>query len=97
MIQTQKVIKVGNSLAMTFDSKVMALMNVKAGQELAVAYHPDMGLISVAKTKKSLNTRDSLELGKQAVLAGKITPELKQWTDKFLVENQEAMKKLADL
>lgn len=95
MIQMQKVIKVGNSLALTLDSKQAALMNITAGQELAAAYNSTMGIVSFSRTKQGL--ADAKITEKEAVMAGKITPELKQWTDKFLFENEEAMKKLADL
>ncbi|OGV95582.1 hypothetical protein A2W24_06820 [Microgenomates group bacterium RBG_16_45_19] len=93
----QKVVKVGNSLAVTLDSKQAALMNIKVGQELAMVYKADKGVISLSQTKAGLSGEVVRKSEKAAVLAGKITPELKQWTDRFLLENDEAMKKLADL
>jgi antitoxin component of MazEF toxin-antitoxin module len=95
MIKTQKVIKVGNSLAVTLDKKFVQLANIEPGQPLAVVYTPEKGLLSMAKSEKALMVKDQSE--KAAYVTGKITPELKEWTDTFLLENEEAMKKLKDL
>jgi antitoxin component of MazEF toxin-antitoxin module len=97
MIQMQKVIKVGNSLAVTMDKHFIQETGIRAGQDLAVVYKSDRGIMSVSKTKTGVSQGELVAEEKQAYMAGKITPELKEWTDKFLVDNQEAMKKLADL
>jgi hypothetical protein len=73
---------------------------IKAGQEMAVSYKPELKLFSAAKSKGQLGVANGERLLKsesQAIVSAKITPELAAWTDKFLEENREAMKKLADL
>lgn len=97
MMQMQKVIQVGNSLAVTLDKSFVQGAGIRSGQQLAVVYKPEKGLMSVAKTKVNLSA-DVLTPNEQEVfIKSKITPELEQWTNKFLLENQEAMRKLADL
>jgi len=93
----QKVIKVGNSLAVTMDNQFIRETGIKVGQKLAVVYKPEKGIMSVAQSQSGVSSGVLVAEEQQAYMAGKITPELKGWTDKFLVENQEAMKKLADL
>lgn len=97
MIRMQKVIKVGNSLAVTLDNRFVQQKAVKAGTSLAVSYKPEKGLISMALSKDDLQSKYMVNEEAITYMAGKITPELEQWTKKFLVENQEAMKQLADL
>jgi antitoxin component of MazEF toxin-antitoxin module len=93
----QKVIQVGNSLAVTIDKKQAQLMKIEAGQPLAVVYKPEKGLMSFAKSKNEISEDMVTPEESKAVVAGKITPELEQWTKRFLLENKEAMEKLANL
>jgi antitoxin component of MazEF toxin-antitoxin module len=93
----QKVIQVGNSLAVTIDKKQAQLMKIEAGQPLAVVYKPEKGLMSLAKSKSAISTENVSAEESEAVVAGKITLELEQWTTRFLLENKEAMDRLANL
>lgn len=99
MIQMQKVIKVGNSLAVTIDKKQAQLMKIEPGQSMAVVYKPEKDIISMSQTKKGVSalTTTHKAAENEAVMAAKITPELKEWTDAFLEENKEALERLADL
>lgn len=97
MIQMQKVIKVGNSLAMTLDSKQAALMNIKVGQKLAVSYKPDNHIFSVGATGASIDSKAMKKAEKEANVASKVTPEFQMWVEKSLDEDAEAMSKLASL
>lgn len=97
MLQIQKVIKVGNSMALTLDSKQAAIMSIKVGQELAVNYKPEKGVVAFGIPKDMKNAGVVMDAEKEVIMATKITPELQQWTDRFLMENEESMKKLADL
>jgi hypothetical protein len=97
MIQIQKVIKVGNSLAVTLDIKFIQKAGIVAGQEMAVVYKAEKGIMSLAKSSMGVSDTGIVAEEKAAYMTGKITPELEEWTKKFLIENQESMKKLANL
>jgi antitoxin component of MazEF toxin-antitoxin module len=100
-LKYQKIIKVGNSLAMTIDKDFVAQTGIKVGDQVAVNYQPDAKVVSYAPVANS----GASVLAEKAVsgyeakskLASAITPELEAWTKKFLEENKEAMKKLANL
>jgi antitoxin component of MazEF toxin-antitoxin module len=61
MIKTQKVIKVGNSLAVKLDKKFVQLAKIEPGQPLAVVYAPEKGLMSMAKSEQALMVKDKSE------------------------------------
>lgn len=97
MIQMQKVIKVGNSLAVTIDKKQAQLMKIEPGQSMAVVYKPEKGVMSLATSAHNLSEIQLVAEEKQAYVSGKVTPEFRDWVEKSLEEDQEAMKRLADL
>ena len=96
MIKYQKVIKVGNSLAVTLDSDFVKKTGIKAGDQMAAAYKPDIRIFSMADSISALDSGGNTS-EPASVLAGKINPELEAWTDNFLQENREAMIRLKDL
>ena len=93
----QKVIRVGNSLAVTLDNKYIQQTGIKVGQELAVSYKPDKAIVSMAKTSSELGGNSVVAEEKAAYLTGKVTPEFQLWVEKSLDEDAEAMRRLADL
>lgn len=95
MIKYQKVIKVGNSLAVTLDPKFISQVNIQVGDELAASYTSETGVISLAKTAKKLARKKSTE--KSAVISARVNPEFQQWVEQSLKEDEEAMVKLKDL
>lgn len=99
MIKMQKVIKVGNSLAVTLDRVFVTKLGIKVGQNLAANYKPDKGVMSFGKSARVLRSQNGslLPSEREAILAGKVTPELVAWTDNFIKENKEALEKLANL
>jgi antitoxin component of MazEF toxin-antitoxin module len=100
-LKYQKIIKVGNSLAITLDRDFVNKTEIKAGDEVAVNYQPDQKVVSYAPVahngaaKVSDAPNQKYQAG--AKLASTITPELEAWVENFLEENKEAMKKLANL
>ena len=95
MIKMQKVIRVGNSLAVTLDKSFVAATQLKAGDQMAASYKPEKQVVSLAKSKQSLKGKLNSEA--DAVVSSKITPELQEWTENFISENKEALEELADL
>lgn len=96
MLKTQKVIKVGNSLAVTLDKDFVTKTGIQAGDGLVADYDAKHQFVSVSKSANG-NTTAAKVSKKRAIVAGKITPELEAWTDKFLEKNEEAMIALKDL
>ena len=92
----QKYVKVGNSMAVTLDNGFVKQHNIKPGRPVVMVYD-DRGIFSGTSSKQLLSDKTLSDVSKKTVIASKITPELKQWTERFLLENQVAMKKLADL
>lgn len=95
MIKYQKVIKVGNSLAVTLDPKFISQANIQAGDQVAVSYKSETGVISIAKTTKKLANKTRTE--KAAVISARVNPEFQKWVEQSLKEDEEAMVKLKDL
>jgi antitoxin component of MazEF toxin-antitoxin module len=96
-IKKQKVIKVGNSLAVTLDKEFAKQTGLQVGDSVASAYSVDKGVVSMAKSKKGVSKKTSSNTEREAYVSSKITPELKDWTEKFISDYQEALEKLANL
>jgi antitoxin component of MazEF toxin-antitoxin module len=97
MIKYQKVIKVGNSLAVTLDQVFLQQTGIQVGDTLAAAYKPENKLFSMSQAKNGVLGKVASENETSALISGKITPELEDWTENFLRENNEALKALKDL
>lgn len=103
--KTQKVIRVGNSYAVTLDSKFVKENNLQAGQQIIGSYSASHVAYAAPATKVlKLRGDTDLKYGKKlttteqrAVMHSKVTPELKDWTDGFLAENKQALEELANL
>ncbi len=99
-IKQQKVIKVGNSYAVTLDKKLAGALQICDGDPLIARYSERSRVISF--TKPSPNTKQAnpqqLTRDEQATyVLGQVTPELAEWTEQFLKKNNEAMETLANL
>jgi antitoxin component of MazEF toxin-antitoxin module len=80
-MKTQKIIKVGNSLAVTLPAAFVRDGNLKIGDELVVETAPVYQTMLI-KTKK---------MAKEANL----TPEFFDWLNKFTKENYDLLKELS--
>lgn len=83
MTKLQKVIKVGNSLAVTIPKEMLAQVHYKAGQMVVIESDNGLGVL-VVKPK-------SLMKNKMA------NPEFKDWLDEFTAKNAKLLKKLANI
>lgn len=95
----QKIIKVGNSYAVTLDSTFVKRHNLRVGEPMAATYRTDQpGVSFVPNTQAQPASEQQMsETLKKSRLAASITPELEQWTKKFLEDNKQAMEELANL
>ncbi len=99
-LKYQKIIKVGNSLAVTLDRDFVTQTGVKHGDEVAVNYQADQKVVSYAPVEPSgaMEVAESMEkYNAKAKVAAVVTPELEEWTENFIEENKQALKKLANL
>ncbi len=96
MVQTKKLIKVGNSAALTFDAEYLRTHGFVVGEEVVIRYSDDGVLIAIPK-KVLQNLRGTTENQKMETVSSKITPELIAWTENFIKENKGALVKLANL
>lgn len=77
----QKVIKVGNSLAVTIPKSYADTVQLKAGQKVFVDTDVDLDLLQV-RTKGGTATN--------------LTPEFKDWLDKTSNNHSQTIKELAN-
>lgn len=80
-MKTQKIIKVGNSLAVTLPASFVRDGNLKMGDELVVETAPVYQTM-VIKPKKRANK-------------AKLSPEFFDWLDRFTKDNYDMLKELA--
>lgn len=80
---TQKIIKVGNSFAVTIPKSFVNEVGFKAGDQVDVESDKDLKLLIVKPSGSPLKT--------------KITPEFKAWLDDFNRKNKKALQELARL
>lgn len=72
--------QVGNSLAITLPKKFVDAKKIKAGQKMLVDADNDLSMVQI-RTKNSI--------------APKVTPEFKQWLDKFNARYKTGLTQLA--
>lgn len=77
----QKIIKVGNSFAITIPKSFINETGFKSGDEVEVESDKDLKLMIVKAKGSDLQT--------------KITPEFKNWLDNFVKSNKKALQELA--
>lgn len=83
MTKLQKIIKVGNSLAVTIPKDMLDRVHYKAGQMVVLESDNELGVLLV-KPK-------SLMKNKMA------NPEFKDWLDEFTEKNAKLLKKLSNI
>ncbi len=83
MTKLQKIIKVGNSLAVTIPKDMLAQVHYKAGQLVVLESDNELGILLVKPR--------SLMKNKMA------NPEFKDWLDEFTEKNAKLLKKLANI
>ena len=86
-------------MAVTLDTNFVKQAGIEPGQTISMVYDVDNNVFSGAKTKEAHTTEAAAIKAstKTAVLQSKITDELHEWTKTFIKENEESLKKLADL
>jgi antitoxin component of MazEF toxin-antitoxin module len=77
----QKIIKAGNSLAITIPAEFVREGNLAVGDELIIETTPQYGMMLIKKPE----FKDKAHL----------TPEFKNWLDDFTTKNSILLKKLA--
>ena len=80
-MQDQKVIQVGNSLAVTLPSSFVKTTNIKAGTPVTVVADEGAQMVKITTKKKPQ---------KQAV-----SPEFKKWLDTFIKDHRDILEELA--
>ncbi len=104
-VKNQKVIKVGNSYAVTLDRKFIEENELQAGDQIIGSYSASHVAYAAPATKVlTLKDDGNLKYGKKltkteqrAVMHSKVTPEFMDWVDKSIEEDKEALEKLANL
>jgi hypothetical protein len=98
-IKNQKIIRVGNSYAVTLDKKFVDRSQFNEGDPLIAKYDEDTKSVTFAAPGTYAASQGG-HIGvaeKKAVYKTKVTSELENWTEEFLKENAEALKELANL
>lgn len=104
--KTQKVIKVGNSYAVTLDKRFVDENQLEAGQQIIGSYSQSHVAYAAPVQSQALKLEDrgkesySANLTKteqKAVMHSKVTPEFTQWVDKTLDADKEILERLANL
>lgn len=102
-IQTQKIIKVGNSFAVTLNKQFIGQSGLKAGDTVVMRYDettPSAALSIKDRGENMYTTGSSKKLTKQEKmknLSSEITPEFRNWVKNSLEEDKESMDTLANL
>lgn len=79
----QKILKVGNSLAVTLPAEFIKAAKIKAGDTVGVEYNAKLKWF-LAKSKKEADKTT-------------LTPEFKNWLDNFMEEYRPILKRLSHL
>ncbi len=95
-IKQQKIIKVGNSYAVTLDSKFIDKTGLKVNEPIMARYH-DHGVSFTDPNHPEAQSQELTKEEQQAYLMAKITPEFQEWVDKSIEEDKESLEKLANL
>ena len=98
-IKNQKIIKVGNSYAVTLDKEFVDRTQMGVGSDLIAKYDEDTSSVTFATPNSySASQGRPLQLAeKKAIYSTKIDPEFVDWVNKTLEEDKVALKELANL
>ena len=78
----QKIIRVGNSAAVTIPKSIFQSANLKIGTAVNMSYKPDAGALVVDFPKKAIKTASA-------------SHEFQKWLDMVLVEDKYLLEELA--
>jgi putative addiction module antidote len=81
-MRKQKIIKVGNSLAVTLPAEFVKEANIQAGEEFVVECNPSHKTVYMTQPKAKHNP--------------KLTPEFYDWLDEISTKYKDAIKELAN-
>lgn len=76
----QKIIVVGNSLAVTIPKDSAEKLRIKAGDKVEVSTHPSTGVITMRFEGKGRG----------------VNPDVITWTNAFIDKNRKLLERLAD-
>jgi len=99
-IKNQKIIKVGNSYAVTLDKEFVDRSVLRVGESLIAHYDAFGSQVSFTKPDSLAGQKKNGRLNyaeKTAVMASKVTPEFQKWVENTLKEDKEALEELANL
>jgi hypothetical protein len=98
-IKNQKLIKVGNSYAVTLDKEFVDRCQLGEGSDLISKYDEDTASVTFAKpeTYAASQGRPLKVEEQKAIYMTKLDPKFLAWVDKTLEEDKEALDKLANL
>lgn len=80
---TQKIVRVGNSAAVTIPKAFLDEIKLQIGDEIEVQNDKDLQMMIIKPKGSKTQTH--------------ITPEFKNWIDEFMSENSDTLKELAQL
>lgn len=99
--KTQKLIKVGNSYAVTLDSEFVTHTKLQEKGYVTLQYNFDDETMAISVNEPptvQYSAEPKLsQSDKRKNLAETLSPEYKKWLDNFMKENKEALNKLAHL
>lgn len=96
-IKRQKLIKVGNSYAVTLDKEFVNLLQQDGQADVAVSYDLDNKTAGLALHDTAFAEPAYKATVKKAAVACKVTQEFQNWVDQSLAQDTEAMVALKDL
>lgn len=77
----QKIIQIGNSLGITIPKQLLENLNLKAGDTVHVETNEASNTLIVSSKKNPLKG---------------MSPDIIEWTQKFINKNRQALEELAD-
>lgn len=81
-MRKQKIIKVGNSLAVTLPAEFVKEANIQAGEEFVVECNADHKTVYMKQPKENLSAS--------------LTPEFFEWLNEVVETDKDLIKKLAN-
>ena len=96
-IKRQKLIKVGNSYAVTLDRKFVEVLQDSQQTDVAVVYDLDNKTAGLALHDGAFSNQAYKTSVKKAAVTSAVTDEFQNWVARSLKHDEEAMKKLKDL
>ena len=96
-IKRQKLIKVGNSYAVTLDSEFVNTLRDSQQADVAIAYDLENKTAGIALHDASFNNQAYKTSIKKAAVTSAVSDEFQDWVDRSLKQDKEAMEKLKDL